>query len=202
MADFDSATYVSQLEMILERFDWLTFSSHKAAIKSVVLPQHFLGPHSEGYHINNLITYRVIALKRSAMKTLIGSDHLEAYFIWGKEVESEAERRLVGKSTFEKYGDADFRQLLIAHALAAVRYRVLQNLRFFPKAKLRTVVSAYCDETLPAAHRQQLFQKKSEIPRKIHANPFLLDTHILLLLLDMARNDGCEVEDMMPYLIS
>lgn len=202
MADLMSATYASQLEMILERLDWFTFSPHKADIKSAVLPHHFPGPRSAGYHINNFITYHVIPLKRPAMKAFLNAEYLEVYYIWAKEVEALAERKLARGGTFEKYGDADFHQLLLAHALAAVRYRVLQNQRFFPRARLRTISSSYCDTTLPDHHRQKLFQKRWEIPQEVNAHPFLLDAHILLLLVDMARSDGCDIQDMVPYLIA
>lgn len=198
---FDPATYVAQFSGILERFDEYVFLPHKAAIKAIIHPGRFSPHHVTGYHLGNMVMYSVIRLAHPEMIRLIGQNYIESYTIWGKEIELLAEKKLVGNGALGfQWTDADFRLMLISYALAIVRYRVLQNKDFFPLAKLRTLANVYSDETIPAEHRQKLFKRRSDIPREIFSNQFLLDAHILLLFVSMAMEDGRPIKDALRYL--
>ena len=200
--DFNSAAYASQLALALGRFDRLIFSPYHMALQPVIIHKRFSPPREKNFCVSNLAMYHAVTVGLQVVKDFLGTDHMESYVIWGKEVEHYAERKLAGWGMLTKFGDAEFGDLLLAHAFVAIRHRVLQHRQLFPKAGFRTLASVYRDKTVPESHRQSLFQKKSEIPVRAFADPLALDAYLLLLLLDMARSDGYPVEEMFSYLIS
>ena len=140
----EQLSYAEQLAAILNWIDERVFAPFRAHVEPTTVPRRFPGVKERGYHIQQLITYRVIRPTHWLTRKTLGQDFIESYLVWGEEVEAMARDKLKNGS-LRHFGDAELRLLFIAHALIAVRYRVLQNRRFFPVARLRTIASAYRD---------------------------------------------------------
>lgn len=197
---FAPASYVHQFEEILEYVDTQIFGSQHLTLLTLSMPGFFPGHGIPGYHIQEMITYRATEVP-PVMRNHISRPFFELYLIWEKEIALQAEKKIVRNGALgEHFSDADFRRMLIACALTAVRYRVLQHRELFPTAALRTLKSAYSDPTIPEAHRRMLFQKKSEIPKEVLAQPYRLDGYLLLIFANMAMADNRPMEDAFHYL--
>ncbi|MDO8520710.1 MAG: hypothetical protein Q7S52_01215, partial [bacterium] len=149
-------------------------------------------------HVKKVITYRVIYPAHPFTVGLMGEKFIESYFIWGEEIELIADEKLKNAAV-QDFSDARFLRMLTACALVAVRYRVLWNKNFFLNARLRTCASAYRDTTIPEQHRTRLFAKHKECA-DLAKDPFALDAHILLTLVQMAQDDGAHLLDTLHYL--
>lgn len=194
----DPASYVHQFKAVIERIDRHVFEKHGAHISATVLQEPFPGLECSGRHIQRVVTYRAVRPVYPLARDLSVTNYIESYLIWGREVESLADKKVIRKGA--PCGDADFHRMLTACAIMLVRHRVLEHPQFFPNLALRTLTSTYYDQSVPEVHRCRLFQKKAQIPSAILSDRILLDGYLLLILAGMVEEDGHPVDDALHYL--
>ncbi len=194
----DTPTYADRLGAIVEEIDEKAFLPFRNGIKATPLEKRFPGERSAGYHVKKVITYRAIRPAHPFTKRLLKKEVIESYFIWGGELDRIAEEKF-RNTAVEDMSDGKFLRMLIACALVAVRYRVLQHKEFFPNARLWSLAGVYNDASIPEHYRTQIFAKRRTCV-ELAGDPLALDAHILLTLVQMAQDDGTKILDALHYL--
>lgn len=184
-------THAERFAKIVSEIDAEVFRPHRAHLDATVIPRRFPGSASPGQHVKKVVTYRILRPVHPLTKRVVGRDIIEAYLLWGDEIERIANEKF-RNTAVDDMGDAKFLRMLVACALVVVRCRVLAHKEWFPNARFRTLAGVCNDVTLPEQHRAQFFAKRREI-EGIVRKPALLDAHLLLMLIQMAQDDGTKV---------